>query len=271
MERIKIDRLAVDVFKPAVKQHEAAVILVHGAYGSSEHLHLYGQFFADHGWTGYAISLSGHKPSDVDEKLAVLPLQRYAEDVQKVIKRLELQQVILIGHSMGGSVVQKAAESMSEVKALVLLASGPPRGVPFTVTKFTRGFKLIRQVVTGIWSMMRSRPMQPVYAPARLAVLNGLSEADSQEVFQMFVPESWVAASQVTKGIRVRAEKIKVPVLVGHFSQDAFIKESMEKAIAKFYQGDYISFEHLAHMGILEPGWQEGCTYIERWLQSKKL
>lgn len=271
MERIKIDRLAVDVFKPVLKQHEAAVVLVHGAYGNSEQLHSYGQFFADHGWNAYAVSLSGHSPSDHEARLAVLTLNRYAEDVQKVVKRLELQQVVLIGHSMGGSVVQKAAENMSEVKALVLLASGPPRGVPFTVTKFTRGFKLLRQIVISIWSMMRSRPMQPVYAPARLAVLNGLSEADSQKVFQMFVPESWVAASQVTKGIPVQAEKIKAPVLVGHFGQDAFIKESMEKGIAKFYQGDYILFDHLAHMGILEPGWQEGCNYIERWLQSKNL
>lgn len=59
-----------------------------------------------------AIDLAGHGESGLDRK--EWTIGAFAEDIVAVIDRLDLSQVILIGHSMGGNVILETARKMPQ-------------------------------------------------------------------------------------------------------------------------------------------------------------
>jgi pimeloyl-ACP methyl ester carboxylesterase len=69
------------------------------------------EYFAPHHQV-VAVDLAGHGQSGLGRKDWTMPA--FAEDVKAVIDKLDLHQVILIGHSMGGAVVVEAARLMPE-------------------------------------------------------------------------------------------------------------------------------------------------------------
>ncbi len=72
-------------------------------------------------------SLRGHGGSGLDEPLGKCRIGSYVEDVSSAAAIVG-EPLILVGHSMGGFVVQKFLETHS-AEAAVLLASAPPRSV----------------------------------------------------------------------------------------------------------------------------------------------
>jgi pimeloyl-ACP methyl ester carboxylesterase len=58
------------------------------------------------------IDLAGHGESGMDRK--AWTMEAFGKDVAAVVEKLELDQVILIGHSMGGAVIIEAAGQMPE-------------------------------------------------------------------------------------------------------------------------------------------------------------
>ena len=82
-----------------------------------------------HGVVGYralAVNLRGHRGSATSKPLRKCSIADYVDDVASVADTLQARPVV-IGHSMGGFVVQKYLES-HEAPAGVLVASFPPGG-----------------------------------------------------------------------------------------------------------------------------------------------
>ncbi|MGA8054581.1 MAG: alpha/beta fold hydrolase [Burkholderiales bacterium] len=84
-------------------------------------------YFAENGFDAYAVSLRGHGGSHGRERLAVTGIVDFVEDVREAVAHIGAPP-ILVGHSMGGFVVQKYLEE-ERVPAVVLLASAPPQGL----------------------------------------------------------------------------------------------------------------------------------------------
>ncbi len=71
-----------------------------------------------------SLDLRGHGQSDKPEQ--DYSISTYADDVAWTIRQLELDQPIVIGHSMGGSIaLQLAADHPNSVRALVLVDPSP--------------------------------------------------------------------------------------------------------------------------------------------------
>lgn len=66
-----------------------------------------------------AIDLAGHGESGLNRK--AWTMEAFANDVAAVVGKLDLKQVVLVGHSMGGSVILKAAPKLSR-QAIGLVA-----------------------------------------------------------------------------------------------------------------------------------------------------
>jgi pimeloyl-ACP methyl ester carboxylesterase len=102
------------------------LLFVHGSYCAAwvwaEHFLPY---FARHGFAGHAVSLRGHGCSD--GALTLASLDDYIEDVIAVAGELPAPPVV-VGHSMGGLVVQHVL-ARHPVAAGILLASVPPSGL----------------------------------------------------------------------------------------------------------------------------------------------
>src|SRR5262245_20695491 len=63
-------------------------------------------YFAQHGFAAYAVNLRGHGNSEGRQKLRWARIADFVEDVADVARKLP-SPPILIGHSMGGSIIQK--------------------------------------------------------------------------------------------------------------------------------------------------------------------
>jgi pimeloyl-ACP methyl ester carboxylesterase len=73
-----------------------------------------------------AVDLPGHGSRSADRK--GITMSTYIDDVIGFIRRENLQDLVLVGHSMSGMIISKVAEEMPErVKHLVYLAAVVPR------------------------------------------------------------------------------------------------------------------------------------------------
>jgi pimeloyl-ACP methyl ester carboxylesterase len=106
--------------------HPTPLLFVHGAcHGAwcwDEH---FLDFFADNGYQVIALNLRGHGGSPVLKPLNKCTIADYVDDVRSVAATVPTTPV-LIGHSMGGFIVQKCLET-GKAPAAVLMSSAPPR------------------------------------------------------------------------------------------------------------------------------------------------
>jgi pimeloyl-ACP methyl ester carboxylesterase len=97
------------------------ILFIHGA-GGGQYTWSYQKGFFEKRFNPIIIELPGHGGSggDGEEEIG-----RYAEHVYSFLKAMGLSKVFLVGHSMGGAIVQTLALTHSEViKGIVLVGTG---------------------------------------------------------------------------------------------------------------------------------------------------
>jgi Predicted hydrolases or acyltransferases (alpha/beta hydrolase superfamily) len=108
-----------------------ALVLVHGFGGAKEDFSdQIDDLARDH--LVIAPDLRGHGESDGPEDEARYSLDRFAADLVNVLDHLDIETVLLLGHSMGGMIVRRfVLASPGRVDALVLMdtSPGPPPGL----------------------------------------------------------------------------------------------------------------------------------------------
>lgn len=104
------------------------LLFIHGAFaGAWMWRDTFMPYFAAAGFPCYALSLRGHGGSTGKAQMDWLSVTDYVDDVRQVIEALQIDPVLL-GHSMGGFVVQKYLERFP-ARAVALLCSVPPQGL----------------------------------------------------------------------------------------------------------------------------------------------
>ena len=83
-------------------------------------------YFAEAGYSSDAVSLRGH--GDSEGRFNLASLDDYVSDVRSAMDHLG-GRCILVGHSMGGLVVQHCLTGDQQVDAAVLMSSVPPSGL----------------------------------------------------------------------------------------------------------------------------------------------
>jgi len=113
---------------PARRNGKPPLLFVHGGYCDAWCWEPYFlSFFADKGYAAHALSLRGHGESGGYESLFVAGLDDYVADVERVASTLS-SPPILIGHSMGASIVERLMLTRP-VRGAALLAPVPPGGL----------------------------------------------------------------------------------------------------------------------------------------------
>ena len=95
------------------------LLFVHGAWHGAWCWKPLMNYLAEKGFTSYAIDLPGHGDRQ-SEGLAGLGIMDYVATVESTTAKLAPAKPILIGHSMGGLIVQKYLEK-NEAPAAVLI------------------------------------------------------------------------------------------------------------------------------------------------------
>ena len=226
--------------------------------GGSWYLRTWLYAAAHAGWDAWALNLRGHHGSRTVQDLGRVSVLDYVEDVHDCLRTL--REAVVIGHSMGGLVAQKAAEG-GRVRAAVFVASAPPKGI---------------RALTGpvLWRMpryamaiLRSRPF--MIAPDDAAALLGNRMTAEQQAwaYPQLVAESGRAAREMALGsIAVDPAGIRCPTLVLGAEHDRITPASVERRIAAHYGSEYLEAAGHAHMLMLEEGWELLFGQVLSWL-----
>lgn len=247
--------------------HDTPLLFVHGAWHGAwcwaEHFLPY---FAWHGYAAYAFDQRGHGKSEGTNRLRWSSISSYVADVEQIIRQLE-RPPVLIGHSMGGMVVQKYLEKHT-LPGAVLLASAPPSGVLRTTLRIAIHHPL---EFTKANATMRLYPIIETPQLSREAFFSEDMPGEKvQAYFARMQDESYRAFLDMIVFGLPRPKRVKTPVLVLGGEKDTIFNRKEVKATARAYHTQ-ATFYPMAHDMMLEAGWQDVADHILRWLDEQKL
>ena len=258
-------RLEVILRSPKEQKHAIPILFVHGAWHAAwcwQDTFL--EYFSEKGWEVHALSLRGHGQSEGRKKLRWWSITDYVSDVEQIANSLD-REPIIVGHSLGGFVVQKYLETHSAVAA-VLLASVPPSGILKFNLRYIRRHPLI-------WLMMNARmtayPLvaKPEYA-RELFFSSGISNEQLVSYHARIQNESYRAFLDALLLNLPNPSKVTTPVQVLGAENDAIISVEEVRATARAYGVEATIFPDMAHNMIVEPGWRDVADTIMRWSES---
>lgn len=261
MSSRKINTLHVSAASASAKP---PLLFVHGAYVNADCWALHFMpYFAAQGYDCHALDLSGHGRSEGRDSLDSFGLDDYLDDVLQVASSLG-RQPIMIGHSMGATLVERAMEQEQAV-AGILLAPVPPTGTQGSALnlglRFPRFFAEIDNVTHGRFSEDSLTMMRDVYfAPSTPA----------EEILQfmhLVQPESeQVVAEMLMLGWRIHRSRAELPVLVIGGRDDAVFSPSMIGFTAQRWQAELAIQEDSGHMLMLDRQWPATAAKMVDWL-----
>jgi len=267
MNKSRFDNLEVLAHSPQGPACGTPLLFVHGAYTAAwcwEERFL--PFFAEAGYAAYAVSLSGHGKSPGRSHLDSFSIADYVADVAHVVDRLPAPPV-LIGHSMGGFVVQKYLEDRAAAGA-VLMCSVPPQGL--MASAFGLMFnspslmKDLNQLMGGgqvaLDTMREALFAQPVAVD------------DLKRFSRLSQPESYRAVWDMTLFNLPHPSRMnKSPLLVLGAEVDHLIPASLVEMTARTYNVPAEIFPGMGHGLMLERDWKKPARRILEWLESEGL
>jgi len=225
------------------------------------------EYFTQHGFTAHAVNLRGHGNSEGRERLRWTRIADYVEDVANAVRQLP-SPPILIGHSMGGFIIQKYLEDHDSPGA-VLLSSPSPAGLMQATLRNARRHPLAFARVNLTLSLF------PLVATPRLAreafFSDDLAEEQLVEYWNQMQDDSFMAFLDMVALDLPKPAKVKTPLLVLGVARDNMLKPSEIEATARAYNTQSEMIADVAHNSMLEPRWQTVAERILVWLKEQKL
>jgi pimeloyl-ACP methyl ester carboxylesterase len=252
----------------ATEAHPVPLLFVHGGWHGAwcwdEH---FLDFFAGRGFRAAAVSLRWHGKSATTHALNACSIRDYADDVCTAADGLGGSPVI-VGHSMGGYVVQKYLEN-EELPAGVLMASAPPQGSTSASLRMMRRHP---------WAVLKTNTFgqtHDVVRTPRLARAHLFCKHTPQDIVDSCVerlqPESALAMRQMLSNRRIRPDLVSTPLLVLGAVEDGAFTRSEVAATASAYHTEADFIPNMGHNMMLEPGWQAVAGRIDSWLTRRGL
>src|SRR4030043_964362 len=119
--RVNAKQISYWIGKSGLSERREVVLFIHGA-GGGHYTWSYQKAFFEKRFNLIIIELPGHGASEGEGEEEI---GRYSEHVFSFLKALALSNVFLVGHSMGGAIVQTLALTHPEViKGISLVGTG---------------------------------------------------------------------------------------------------------------------------------------------------
>lgn len=241
----------------------APLVFVHGAWHGAwcweEH---FLDYFAERGWPAYAFDLRGHGLSPGSDELRSASIADYVEDLASVVATLD-RPPVLIGHSMGGLIVQRYLESHT-VPAAVLMAAVPPRGA------WRATFRTARRHPIAFAKANVTLNLGPIVGTPALARDLLFSRTTDPAFTKAHPPRLQDESYKAYVGMLLRwprPDRVVSPVLVLGGSDDQVFHPSEVAATAAAYRTSADIFPAMGHDMMLEPDWSHVADRIETWLR----
>lgn len=246
-------RLEVVSRLPMSPRRVPPILFVHGAWHGAWcwEEHFVGHF-ASRGFETYALSLRGHGLSEGSERLRFTRLREYVDDVARVAAELSAPPV-LVGHSLGGYVVQAYLQN-HVVPAAVLMASLPPTGSGSLLLRMTRlqPLDVLKANLTlSLWPLIRD----VTRAQRGLFSIDMPREEVARHHARM-QDESIFSTLDSLSPFNIDPKRSRTPMLVLGGGSDIMIPAHEVAATARAYGVEPVQFPGVAHDMMLDPNWR---------------
>ena len=250
---------------PEQRRHRLPVLFLHGSFCAAwvwrEH---FLPFFAARGYEAHALSLRGHGSSGGE--LWSASLDDYVDDLRGAIERIG-QPPLLVGHSLGGMVVQKYLESHTAPGA-VLLASLPPHGLTsLGMGMLLRDPLLLQQVYLAELNMAHSLD----FSVLRKALFSAdLPENLAHNYLRRMDAESIRVLGDLVQLRVVEPERVRrnAPIHVIGAQDDALVSVQMTDLTARTYHTRAEILPNMAHAMMLDPRWEQAAEAVHVRLEA---
>lgn len=250
------------IYRLAKQDDAVPILFVHGIFSGAwiweEH---FLDWFANHGYHAYAVSLRGHGRSSAPDPTGQYSLKDYAQDLEDAIRTIEQnhkQPPLLVGHSMGGMVVQRFL-SQHPGRGAVLLCSIPPQG-------------MMPLSIQSLWcNPITTLEMTQTYMMPELATANQLQRymfsgpverRQLNKWLQYMVPESQRLIWDMSwHDLPNPFEVAKTPIAVVGAKQDQLVPRLTVTLTAATY-GCKAHWVDSGHGLMLDHNWQEGAAVV---------
>jgi len=267
MNRSRFGDLEVLCRSPEGEARETPLLFVHGAYtGAWCWDEFFLRHFAAQGYSAYALSLSGHGSSRGRAYLDSFSIADYVDDVAEVVDKLPVPPV-LIGHSMGGMVLQKYLERRS-APAVVLMSSVPPQGLLGSAF----GLAFSKPNLMGDLNRIMGGG-QPQMETLRQAMFHEVVELERlQRYYHLCQPESHRAIWDMSLFDLPFVSRMQLPpMLVIGAEHDVLIPPDQVRMTACRYGVEAQILPGLGHGMMMESDWRVAADPIIAWLKSQDL
>ncbi len=232
MPYITIESNHIFYAHPQRQPYPTSLVLIHGAGGS--HLDWPPEILRLPETAVYALDLPGHGRSAAPGRQTI---DAYADDIIAILDALQLKNVILAGHSMGGAIAQTIAlRQHPAVQGLVLIATGARlRVAPAILDNSVEQFDQVAALISkSVWG--------PNVDPA-------LVEAGAVRYLEndsYVVQGDFLACNQFD--LRDQLPTIQLPTLVIGAAADMMTPPKFSHYLAEHLpQGELLIFDNVGH------------------------
>ncbi len=256
------------VFRPAITRRQTvSVLFVHGInVGAWVWGERFLDYFAEAGFDAYAMSLRGHGRSWGGERIRDWGLADYVADLVEVSGRID-GPAVLVGHSLGGAVVQKFIQGGGRAAGMALMASVPPWGLaPSAIRMAARSpgmFAVLLEMSSG-----RRPPDDKALLRRMLFSPETVDDELDQFLFRVG-PESPRLGSELQGWPPLAPAPWLAPKAFVLGGADDLIIPSDEVWRTGLYYGCLPELvPGLGHMVMSGPRWMEPAVRLTRWLET---
>lgn len=236
----------------------ASILLVHGAWHGNWCWRDFADRLGEAGHDVRAAELRGH-----DQPTGRLwhRIRDYVADVHTDVGRFDTPPV-LVGHSMGGLVVQKYLER-HPAPAAVLMASVPTSGATGATLRFARRHPLVFARTNA------AVRLGPIVGTPQLAREMLFTPDTPAEVVDACYPQLQDESYRAYLGMMFalpRPARIRTPVLVLAGELDRVFSVAEARATARAYRTEAEIFPGMGHDLMLDQGWPAVADRVSGWI-----
>lgn len=255
----KVETIEHIIQQPEKHAHKTPLLFQHGAWHGAWCWQLWMDYFSSLGYEVHAISLPGHGKSSQNKHINLYTLKDYVNILAGEIEKI-FPKPVVVGHSLGGAILQKYLES-HRLPGAVLLASLPSAGM---FPLFLR--MLQRHTLPSLNALLKMNMYEWVRTPelAQNLFLNPKTEIDVVSFQKQLVRESMGTVRLMLPFAKVNPDKSPMLVIAG--DSDTIFTLDEEKTTAEKYGVNPIVIKGQAHNLMLESAWRQTADVIHIWI-----
>ncbi len=237
---------------------DLTILFSHGVMCDHTFFERWVSWFNAAGFDAYAVSRRGRLGTPPWHSRGVT-FAEFLEDTLSAARALP-HPLLLVGHSLGGILSLKAAET-GACEAVALMSPVPPRGI----LPIGRIRDLPPQLAQH-GTVLTGGTFHPSLRQASAMFMGRIPRSERADLYRHYTPDSGMALrTTYLPAIPIDPGRLQVPMLCLVGLEDATIPPRSVAQIARRYGSDLICFPNHAHELVVEPGWEEVASAIAGW------